>query len=555
LSESRVQKTSACPTFDSAATTTCWLLWGDEFRPTDDNGDTVSMNSKNFRDDLDRLQIQYEIMTSALELSKRLRSKSYLPRCVLVPGLNQLMAKSAQSAEAFFSYVLLGGQLYISGGASSLELVSKAFSLTLSAASSGHSQVQVIPPPAPEMGPSSGLPTELPVLNQITCVKPSNMTAFKKGKEIVANGIYSSGHVLWRDGRGQRMPAWSYDVMAEMSHYIAGPGMSHSMEHMSLDPGRPHGQAAASAYRPALPLFMAPFAQPGTSCGISYASLKTMYQDRSKEEPAYQQHQTIPKHELDRIYQDAVDIQYHERQLLHERVVHTEEKQETQVVMGQRQIITIEKVVEVPQVVVKETIRRVAKPEIVERIIEVPRTKIKKRTIIGPPQVQYQEQIIEVPQVIIEERVIHVPGPRTVQERLIEVPKVEWVERIEYDDYIEYREVPVDKIIEVLEIEYRIRESYSSRSMNSSQAAPAPAVTQAYGGSQASGATQAFGGSLYGLSEAMAQPVQRMAMSHANYDPGQVGQNASRSQSGVAAVGSQCMVPRGSMGPPGTQPF
>ncbi|CAE8620649.1 unnamed protein product [Polarella glacialis] len=454
-----------------------------------------------------------------------------------------------------------------------------------------------------------------------------------------------------------------------MSRYNAGPGMSHGMEHMSLDPGQPFGQAAVSVY-PASSATLhgagmttlaggqASFAQPGTSYGMSYASPETMYQDRSQVEPAYQQHQTIPKYELDRIYQDAVDIQYHERQLLHERVVHTEEKQETQVIRGRRQTITIEKVVEVPQVVVKETIRRVAKPEIVERIIEVPKTEIKKRTTIGPPQVQYQEQIIEVPQVIIEERVIHVPGPRTVQERLIEVPKVEWVERVEYDDYIEYREVPVDKIIEVPEIEYRIREvehlvpqtyvqeyfvdryrevpvtqvqevertehvqimvppsygvqqqqgyhqpaqayqSYSSRSMNSSQAAPAPAVTfnsalqstsslgaaetaaamgqtfggtqaitsgqafggsqmfggsqafgggnQAYGGSQAFGATQAFGGSSYGASEAMAQPVQLMAMSYANYDPSQVGQNA--------AVGSQFMVPRGSMGPPGTQPF
>jgi len=51
-----------------------------------------------------------------------------------------------------------------------------------------------------------------------------------------------------------------------------------------------------------------------------------------------------------------------------------------------------------------------------------------------------------------------VPGKREIQERLIEVPKVEWVEKVEYDDYVEYREVPIDKIIEVPEIEYVIRE-------------------------------------------------------------------------------------------------
>lgn len=49
--------------------------------------------------------------------------------------------------------------------------------------------------------------------------------------------------------------------------------------------------------------------------------------------------------------------------------------------------------------------------------------------------------------------------PKIVEEeRLILVPKPEIVERIEYDDRIEYREVPVDKIIEVPEIEYVIKE-------------------------------------------------------------------------------------------------
>ena len=72
--------------------------------------------------------------------------------------------------------------------------------------------------------------------------------------------------------------------------------------------------------------------------------------------------------------------------------------------------------------------------------------------------IEIQEEIVEVPQVIVEERVVHVPGRKQIQERLIEVPKVEWVERVEYDDFVEYREVPVDKIIEVPEIEYKIKQ-------------------------------------------------------------------------------------------------
>ncbi|CAE7449899.1 unnamed protein product [Symbiodinium necroappetens] len=72
--------------------------------------------------------------------------------------------------------------------------------------------------------------------------------------------------------------------------------------------------------------------------------------------------------------------------------------------------------------------------------------------------IEIREEIVEVPQVVVEERVVHVPGRKQIQERLIEVPKVEWVERVEYDDFVEYREVPVDKIIEVPEIEYKIKQ-------------------------------------------------------------------------------------------------
>lgn len=133
------------------------------------------------------------------------------------------------------------------------------------------------------------------------------------------------------------------------------------------------------------------------------------------------------------------------------------EKGETVAVHATRPIYMMEKVIEVPHVITKETERHVWKPEIIERLIEVAKIETKERVVKLPPQVQYQEQIIEVPEVVVEERVIHVPR-REVQERLIEVAKVVYVERIEYEDIIEYREVPVDRIVEVPEIEYRIRE-------------------------------------------------------------------------------------------------
>jgi len=157
--------------------------------------------------------------------------------------------------------------------------------------------------------------------------------------------------------------------------------------------------------------------------------------------------------EADNIYEGAVDVIHGERHVVNERLV----DQRQQVVSGVRPIFTFEKVVEIPQTIIKEYERKVVKPQLIERVIEVPKTETRERTFVGPPTVQYQEQIVEVPQLVVEERVVHVPR-KEVQERLIEVPKVEYVERIEYDDFVEYREVLVDKIIEVPEIEYHIRE-------------------------------------------------------------------------------------------------
>eukprot|EP00438_Fugacium_kawagutii_P015996 Skav226893 [mRNA] locus=scaffold2258:29626:34587:- [translate_table: standard] len=56
--------------------------------------------------------------------------------------------------------------------------------------------------------------------------------------------------------------------------------------------------------------------------------------------------------------------------------------------------------------------------------------------------------LIEIREEPIASRCTGAGRKKQIQERLIEVPKVDWVERVEYEDYVEYREVPVDKIIE-----------------------------------------------------------------------------------------------------------
>jgi predicted RNase H-related nuclease YkuK (DUF458 family) len=149
----------------------------------------------------------------------------------------------------------------------------------------------------------------------------------------------------------------------------------------------------------------------------------------------------------------AVDVQVRDGVVVSERML----EQRSQVIAGVKPVYTVEKIVEIPQVIVREHEREVYRPEVIERIIEVPKMEIQERKVVGPPQVLTQEQIVEVPQIVTEERIVRVPR-REIQERLIEVPKVEYVERIEYEDFVEYREVVVDKIIEVPEVEYRVRE-------------------------------------------------------------------------------------------------
>mmetsp|Transcript_13558 Transcript_13558/g.31887 ORF Transcript_13558/g.31887 Transcript_13558/m.31887 type:complete len:323 (-) Transcript_13558:70-1038(-) len=154
---------------------------------------------------------------------------------------------------------------------------------------------------------------------------------------------------------------------------------------------------------------------------------------------------------IEEIYPDAriVEERMGEPSLVATRVVGEEWK------WIRKPYIGIEKVLEVPQVIVKEISREVPAPEIVERIIEVPKIEYKESYRQAPAKYQTKVELVDVPQVLVEEHVRHVPT-KEVQERLFEVPKVEFRECIEYEDRVEYREVLVDKIVEVPEVEYRI---------------------------------------------------------------------------------------------------
>eukprot|EP01056_Protomagalhaensia_sp_Gyna25_P000626 Protomagalhaensia_sp_Gyna_25__625@NODE_1294_length_1975_cov_207_605372_g1033_i0_p2_GENE_NODE_1294_length_1975_cov_207_605372_g1033_i0NODE_1294_length_1975_cov_207_605372_g1033_i0_p2_ORF_typecomplete_len564_score145_93IMCp/PF12314_8/6_9e03IMCp/PF12314_8/3_4e07IMCp/PF12314_8/2_8e07IMCp/PF12314_8/5_1e03IMCp/PF12314_8/9_4e03_NODE_1294_length_1975_cov_207_605372_g1033_i01851876 len=115
--------------------------------------------------------------------------------------------------------------------------------------------------------------------------------------------------------------------------------------------------------------------------------------------------------------------------IIHEEIIDEIQKVREKVIEIARPTI-IEKVVEVPEI------------EYVEKIVEVPE-KIVQEKIVQEVKVQYQERIVEVPKPIYQERIIEVPE---VQYR--EVPVERIVEVPEYKDEIVYRDVPVTQYVE-----------------------------------------------------------------------------------------------------------
>ncbi|CAD7961984.1 unnamed protein product [Amoebophrya sp. A120] len=147
-----------------------------------------------------------------------------------------------------------------------------------------------------------------------------------------------------------------------------------------------------------------------------------------------------------------VDSFIQEGKFVSERVL------EEKFVVGVKTFKIIEKVVEVPQVVVKEVTKVVRKPEIVERVIEKPKIKIEE-VVKEIPIVKTVEKTVEVPEVIYEEKLTYVPKI-VYEDRIIEIPKVEYKENVIYTEEVEYREYVVDKVEEDIKYETRTNKRY-----------------------------------------------------------------------------------------------
>ncbi|KAL8455918.1 hypothetical protein Emag_000292 [Eimeria magna] len=143
------------------------------------------------------------------------------------------------------------------------------------------------------------------------------------------------------------------------------------------------------------------------------------------------------------------------------------------------QVVRREKVVEEPRQLIQEKVKYIPKYETVERVTHVPK-HVTKEIITDVPQVQVVERTVEVPTTVYQDVVIPVPKP-VIEERTTEVAKPVFVEKIIEVPRVVHRPCPVDRVVEVPQtrIEYRYRDvPVPRRVVRSVVSGPPPFVHQ-----------------------------------------------------------------------------
>lgn len=130
--------------------------------------------------------------------------------------------------------------------------------------------------------------------------------------------------------------------------------------------------------------------------------------------------------------------------VISERVIEHEIKIPKKVVREE----VVEKVVVVPEKILHEEIVEEVQ-KVREKIIEIAKPVIKEK-IVEVPQIEYVEKVVEVPEIVYKEKIRTVPVIE-YKEKIIEVPRIVQREKIVEVPEYEYREVPVEKIVEVVE--------------------------------------------------------------------------------------------------------
>lgn len=195
LTRSWIQSEHHCPRW--AEGSSCSLVDSDGLRSMY-NRSHVSPTQLQLQVDLDHMQLRYNVLPPDFNFTvRRLASKSYLPRCLIVSPLPDFAQKLKQNfSQSLFEYVRLGGQLYVLGSSTNVEIMSQAFNLSLEAAETGNEQVRTMPAPNEALGFDSGLPTTLPVINQVLSLQMPSTTSIRDGHVVSVAGIYSRGHVV-----------------------------------------------------------------------------------------------------------------------------------------------------------------------------------------------------------------------------------------------------------------------------------------------------------------------------------------------------------------------
>eukprot|EP00914_Ancora_sagittata_P018117 GHVO01035740.1.p1 GENE.GHVO01035740.1~~GHVO01035740.1.p1 ORF type:complete len:293 (+),score=62.00 GHVO01035740.1:38-916(+) len=149
--------------------------------------------------------------------------------------------------------------------------------------------------------------------------------------------------------------------------------------------------------------------------------------------------------ELTSQHQVVTEKVYEQRVCVQKRVM-TEDTVEDVYVVPRK--VVSERVIEEPRII-REKIIEVAKPQYVEKIVEVPH-KVTLERVKEVPVVQYQETFVDVPQYIEKEVIHEVPQ---IEYREIAVEKL--VDVVEFRDEIVSKEIVVDQYVTIEHPEYR----------------------------------------------------------------------------------------------------
>ncbi|PHJ24517.1 alveolin domain containing intermediate filament imc9 [Cystoisospora suis] len=136
-----------------------------------------------------------------------------------------------------------------------------------------------------------------------------------------------------------------------------------------------------------------------------------------------------------------------------EKVIHVPKITYEEKITEVPQVMLREHIVEVPEIIHKEKVVKVPKLELVEKIVEVPVVKYVDR-VVEVPQHVVKEKFVEVDEIIRQEKVIPVPKIEIV-EKIVKQPKIVMVEKYVDVPRIEYREVEIEKIVEVPQIQIK----------------------------------------------------------------------------------------------------